>query len=86
MLLQKFFPYFVVELLVEIFVVDDVDFVPMFCWMLRALSALGAALSILLLSGRVFKSVVLHILDANFLLTNSSISSLLLLLFCSSFA
>ena len=52
--------YFVVELLVEIFVIDDVDFV-MFCWTLRALSMLIALLSIILLSGRVVQNRCLHI-------------------------
>ena len=53
---------------------------PMFCWTLRAPSMLSA-LSIFLLSGRVVQNVCLHIFVANFVLTNSSISSLLLLLF-----
>ena len=58
----------------------------MFCWTLRTLSMLSTSLSIPLLSGRVVQSRCLHIFVANFCWTNSLFSSLLSLLFCSSFA
>ena len=53
------------------FAFDDVDY-PMFCKTLRTLSVLSAWLSILLLSGFVVHSVVLHIFVASLLLNNFS--------------
>ena len=85
MLLQKFFPYLVVELLVDIFVVDDVDFAYVLLDIEGALGVERLVIHSLVVRSCCSKALFSISLLLT-LLNNFPSSSLLSLLFCSSFA